>query len=251
MRALVLCAALCAPLWATAQDAQTDCTQSANAVLSILPNIDADAPVLRAGVCTIATARIDDATLSDIAFGWTEAVGVRDVAVTIDSIDFGARRFEVMATFQYAPRTGALNLQGLVISGDDGSAVRATGEMILQGVEMSVLQRLNAQVVVTPDLLGALQLDAGNAPRARVTDVLNGLDARQLDRQSRQDILRFTGVMPDARGRLDISLEANGGVAFAQMGLPFVRANPDDLPTTLSAALRGIQAQVRWNPGRM
>jgi len=223
----------------------------ADTALSMVPMIKADPAEFRGGVCTIAAAQIEDAVLTGIAFGWTDVAGLSDVAITIDAIEIGGRRFEVMAKFQHVAESGALNLQGLAISGDDGSAVRATGQMVMQGFQAPVLRTINAQVVVTPGVLDALRLDADDAPRAQVNEALDTLDFGQLDRQSRQDILRFAGVMPDARGRLDVSLVASDGVDVAQMILSFVNARPDDFSAILSTALQGAQARLRWNPGRM
>ncbi len=191
--------------------------------------------------------------------------GSRSLEIDLDGVQTVFGRFDVTAALSHAPDSGLLTVHSALARGTDGRGLQALGRLDMpafktvpdaqNAVAELRLITLSVQAMITPDLLQDAGADFSDVTRVAVDDALEGVSLSQVSTKTRNEFLRFAGAAPNARGTLDVGLDAPDSLGVLQLVMPFVtlgnRPDAQALAQALAVSLTGVVLDVAWKPGRM
>jgi hypothetical protein len=263
MRAIALIVLGCAPHLAMADGHKDICKATIDFVTELLPGLSVDAGTSAArdvdGWCTVAQASTGDVTLREIAFRLDDTDEGLDLDIKVDALEVDDHEFDVVASFAFLSETNVLTIQRMSARSDERYGFAVSGQVIMGDAntvrgrltDMAV-RSLTVQAFVTPEILNDIGLLGDDLPCVVVTDAVSALGCGEIDRQSRRELTRFAGAMPNATGRFDVTIDAPDGAAVSEIVTPFIGISDEDIPRAIGSVLSDkLQIALQWNPGRM
>lgn len=258
------------PLTALAEDA-LNC-QQAWADFSEVSGLTGDgATTGDAEWCEVATATMPalEITLRQFAFrlGMHQDAlpDSRSVDVRFEHLQTPFGIFEGALSLSHQTQSGMLHLHQFTLLGEDGRGMRAQAYVSLPVGQGNVVappnigdmavRSLNVDIIVTPDLLDALQIDATDVTRGAVDSALRDVPDAQVSGKSRRAFMRFVDAIPTARGTLSIEIDAANGRTLMESAGPFLALehapSEEEITRAFALALEGVSVDLAWKPGRM
>lgn len=204
-------------------------------------------------------------TIDAVTFQVEDGTNKRKLEFTVTELVIEHVTSDVSAVLSHGTDTDMLIVDTLTVRGADGSGLRANGQFQLadfdsiataqSAIAGIAVSTFNANLIVTPQLLAGIKADFGKVTRIALDRALRNVSQSQLDRASRQEILRFCGAAPQVRGTVAMTVNAQPTVSVWQMVAPFVDL-PDDqdeawLTHAIGIALSGLTLDLVWKPGRI
>jgi hypothetical protein len=270
MRLLIAATALAmCPLQAFSDEADADCLDTWQNIVAFIAPVgdDIDGAVVdsrKAGWCAVsATLGIDEINAMFRVDQLTEAPqGARSIEVTLERVYIGPEAFDVTAAVSYDSATGALQLHDLTASAFSGRGLRARANMRLtdwdNGADfLSLLPALMAEraslaMSVNPGMMQESGINLRQVTPAVVEDAFGKVSERQISRRARSEFLRFIRALPNASGKLELTVDIPDGrpVLHIAGALGSFGRNEDNA-SALAAVLTDTTVDIAWNPGRM
>ena len=179
------------------------------------------------------------------------------IALRIDDLKLGNRRYIAEAHLRHLPDSGMLVVENARLRHADGSGISAS--YVLQGAYFSDfsglqtslaglrLTELHAQAALNQPLLDDLDIDLSAINRVSLSEALRDVPRWQVDTASRQAFLR---MVADREGKLQADITSERGFGWIQAVVPFLDLSGDqDLATALGIAMSGVTIALAWEHG--
>lgn len=189
----------------------------------------------------------------------------RALELEVTNLQSAAGLFDISIALSHQAETGLLLIHRATARGGDGRGLRANGIFVLPPfgtIEQAraallglAMRSVSVEAVVTPAFFEDVNADFQDVTHVSFRSALKDVSQGQVSNASRNEFLRFAGAVPNARGTVDVTLEAPSDVGVAQLIGPFLGLgrNPDDdaLMMALATALTNVAVDIAWKPGRM
>ena len=163
-------------------------------------------------------------------------------------------------------QVGQLEIRDLTLALQDGAELRLDADLQGAGLDaVSILAgsltrlelqwRNDGRVLrplmelagerITP---GATGIDAVDATRAVLGDLVAALPATILADEADKELLQLVAALPQGRGRLTLALQSSAGISAARVAVAALSAAPIG-PESLGRLFAGSQVTVDWLPG--